>query len=344
MSLVWAGFLLGCGFGVAARLGRFCLLRGLRQRLAGDAEASALRAFALALATAIGTTQWLVGTNEIDLSQTVLLRTEFAAGGLLIGGLLFGLGMSLARSCGARALVLLAGGNLRALVVLTGLGLAAQASLTGVLVPLRQWLQVGPVSLEAASLPAYLSSQGLAVGPALLLGAGLPVMALLFFALRGGLLRSAPGEAAMAVAVGALVTLGWWITTHVGLDEFDPVPPTSLSFIGPVAEALLYVQVAVGRVFSLGPAIVCGTLAGAGVAALATRNFKLEGFEAPGQLLTYLAGGLLMGFGGVLAVGCSIGQGLSGLSTLAIASLPACFGIIIGACIGIAIRNTFFKE
>lgn len=344
MSLEWAGFMLGCGFGVAARLGRFCLLRGLRQRLTGDAEAPALRAFALALATAIGTTQWLVGQQELDLSQAVLLRTEFAAGGMLIGGLLFGLGMSMARSCGARALVLLAGGNLRALVVLLGLGLAAQASLTGVLVPLRKWLQLGQVNIESASIPAYLASQGLEAGPALLLGAGLPVMALLFYALRGGLLRRAPVEAAMAVVIGTLVTLGWWITIHVGMDEFDPVPPTSLSFIGPVAESLLYVQVAVGRAFSLGPAIVCGTLVGAWIATLTTGNFKLEGFEAPRQLLACLAGGLLMGFGGVLAVGCSIGQGLSGLSTLSIASLPAGCGIIIGTGIGLTIKTTFFKE
>lgn len=344
MSLEWTGFLLGGGFGVAARLGRFCLLRGLRQRLAGDAAAPALRAFALALATAIGTTQWLVGTQELDLSQAVLLRTEFAAGGLLIGGMLFGLGMSMARSCGARALVLLAGGNLRALVVLLGLGLAAQASLTGVLVPLRKWLQLGQVNIESASIPAYLASQGLDASLALLLGAGLPVIGLVFYSLRSGLLRRAPVEAAMAVLIGALVTLGWWITTHVGMDEFDPVPPTSLSFIGPVAESLLYVQVAVGRAFSLGPAIVCGTLVGAWIATLITRNFKLEGFEAPRQLLACLAGGLLMGFGGVLAVGCSIGQGLSGLSTLSIASLPAVCGIIIGTSIGLTIKTTFFKE
>jgi len=148
----------------------------------------------------------------------------------------------------------------------------------------------------------------------------------------------------MAVAVGLLVTLGWWITSHVGVDEFDPVPPTSLSFIAPAAESLLYVQVAVGRAFSLGPAIMCGTLAGAGVTALATRNFVLEGFDEPRQLLTCLAGGLLMGFGGVLAVGCSIGQGLSGLSTLAMASLPACLGIIIGAGIGLTMKNIFLKK
>ncbi len=339
MSLVWAGFLLGLGFGMAARAGRFCLLRGLRQRLAGDRPAPALRAFALALATAIATTQLLVGIGEIDVSRAVLLRTDFAAGGMLLGGLLFGLGMSLARTCGARALVLLGGGNLRALVVLVGLGLAAQASLTGVLAPLRKLLQFGQVSIESASLPGFLGNLGVPPDFALLLGAGLPAMLLLFFALRGGLLRQAPGEAAMAGVIGILVTLGWWITTHVGVDEFDPLPPTSLSFIAPVAESLLYLQLAVGREFSVGPAIMLGTLAGAGMTALAMRSFRLEGFSAPQDLLTCFAGGLLMGFGGVLAVGCSIGQGLSGLSTLALASMPACFGILIGAGIGLAAKN-----
>lgn len=348
MSLVAAGLLLGGAFGVAARLGRFCLLRGLRQILEHDPEAPALRAFALALAAAIATTQGLAWAGVIDVSRAVLLRTEFAAGGTLIGGILFGLGMSLARSCGARALVLLAGGNLRALVVLAGLGLAAQASLTGVLVPLRQLLQrLGTVQLGSAALPEFLADPlaalGLAADHAALAAAGLPVAALLVFALGRGLPRRAPAEAAMAIVIGLLVTLGWWITHHLEVDAFDPAPPSSLSFIGPVAEALLYLQVAVGRPFGLGPAIVVGTLAGAGLAALATRSFVLEGFDSPRQLLRHLAGGLLMGFGGVLAVGCSIGQGLSGLSTLAFASLPACAGIIVGACAGLVGHRLFVE-
>lgn len=344
MSLVGAGLLLGGAFGVAARLGRFCLLRGLRQILEHDPEAPALRAFALALAAAIATTQGLAWAGFIDVSRAVLLRTEFAAGGTLIGGILFGLGMSLARSCGARALVLLAGGNLRALVVLAGLGLAAQASLTGVLVPLRQLLQrLGTVQLGSAALPESLAALGLAADHAALAAAGLPVALLLVFALGRGLPRRAPTEAAMALVIGLLVTLGWWVTNHVEVDAFDPAPPSSLSFIGPVAEALLYLQVAVGRPFGLGPAIVLGTLAGAALAALATRSFVLEGFDSPRQLLRHLAGGLLMGFGGVLAVGCSIGQGLSGLSTLAFASLPACAGIIVGACAGLVGHRLFVE-
>lgn len=342
MTLVWAGFLLGAAFGIAARLGGFCLVRGLRQIRDGQTEAPALRAFALALATAIAATQGLIAAGNIDISRAVLLRSDFSAGGMLIGGLLFGLGMSLARSCGARALVLLAGGNLRALAVLAGLALAAQAALTGVLAPLREMLQAfGQMHLDAAALPDYLQRYGLSAYQARLLGAGVPALLLLGFSLRGGRVRHAPRDAAMAVVIGLLVTLGWWLSTHVGIDEFDPLPPVSLSFVSPVAESLLYVQVAVGRAFSLGPAMVLGTLAGAGISAVATRSFALTGFASPQQLLMYFIGGLLMGFGGVLAVGCSIGQGLSGLSTLAIASLPACAGIMMGAYAGLIANQHF---
>ena len=238
--------------------------------------------------------------------------------------------MALARQCGARALVLLAGGNLRALVTLLCLGLAAQATLTGVLAPVRQWLQGwGVVQLEHAALPQWLAAQGLPAGAATLGAAAVPALALLAYALRQA--RGNGMALLCAAAIGALVAAGWWITAQVGADPFEPAPLTSLSFIGPVAEGLLYLQLAVGREFSLGPAIVAGTLTGACATALLTRTARWEGFDSPARLAASAGGGLLMGLGGVLAVGCSIGQGLSGLSTLAFASLPACAGIVAGA-------------
>lgn len=338
MSLLWAGFLLGGAFGAAARLGRFCLVRGLHQRLA-DAQAPALRAFALALAVALLASQALAWAGWADLGTAQVVRARFAVPGVLIGGLLFGAGMALARHCGARALVLLAGGNLRALVALLCLGLGAQATLTGVLAPVRQRLQGwGAVSLEHAALPQWLGAQGLPQPVATLGAAAVPALALLVYALRPLRGPGGPGghsgqRVALLCAglIGALVAAGWWITAHVGVDPFEPVPLTSLSFIGPVAEGLLYLQLAVGREASLGPAIVAGTLAGACLTALLTRTARWEGFDSPARLAASACGGLLMGFGGVLAVGCSIGQGLSGLSTLAFASLPACAGIVAGA-------------
>lgn len=336
MSLLWAGFVLGGLFGAAARLGRFCLLRGLRQWAGGpderEAGAPALQAFALALALALLASQLLAFGSWIDLGQAQVVRTRFAWPAALLGGLLFGTGMALARSCGARALVLVAGGNLRALVSLLCLGLAAQATLTGVLAPLRQWLQgLGQINLSQATLDLQLQAMGLGPGAAMLLAAGLPALLLLAYALRGPALRRSPVQCLSAALIGALVAAGWWITAHVGVDPFEPAPLTSLSFIGPVAEGLLYLQLAVGREAGLGPAMVLGTLAGALLAALATRSLRWEGFESPQRLAASILGGLLMGLGGVLAVGCSIGQGLSGLSTLALASLPACLGIVLGA-------------
>ena len=181
----------------------------------------------------------------------------------------------MAGSCGARAIVLFAGGNLRALVVLASLGLAAQATLTGVLAPLRQLLQgFGQVQLDFGTLPAQLQATGMSDSLAVLLAAGPPVAVLLGFALRKGFLRRMPLDALAAVAVGLLVALGWWISAHVDVDPFDPAALTSLSFIAPVAETFLYLQVAVGRGMSLGPVVVCGTLVGAFAVALATGRYR----------------------------------------------------------------------
>lgn len=348
MTLLLAGLLLGVAFGASARLGRLCLLRGLKGWRATRAdskgsdadEGHALRAFALALAVALALTQALAMAGQIDLAQAQVVRAKFAWPAVFVGGALFGVGMVMARSCGARALVLLGGGNLRALPVLLCLALAAQATLTGVLAPVRDALQgFGRVELAQATLPAWLVWAGLPSSAAWLLAVGLPVLALLFFALRRSALRRAALEAAMAAIVGALVATGWWITAHVGVDLFEPAPLTSLSFIGPLAESTLFLQLAVGRAAGVGAAVVAGTLLGAFAVALATRTWRLEAFDEPRRMALAMTGGLLMGFGGVLAVGCSIGQGLSGLSTLAIASLPACAGIVIGALAALAVQD-----
>ncbi|MBF5007689.1 YeeE/YedE family protein [Diaphorobacter caeni] len=350
-TLLWAGFALGCTFGAAARASRFCLLRGLREWLTPTAPqarrhgAPALQTFALALAVALLATQWLAHAGQIDLGSAQPVRGNISVVGMLVGGLLFGIGMTLARACGARALVLLAGGNLRALITLLCMAIAAQATLTGVLFPVRQWLQgFGLVTLPHATLPTLLQQgAGLPGMVALIVGVGLPVAALLAYALwQPALRRGSAAQWIGAVVIGALVAAGWWITGHVGIDPFEPVPLTSLSFVGPVAEAVLYLQVAVGRTLNIGPAIVVGTLCGAAAMALATRTARWEGFDSPARFAASAIGGLLMGLGGVLAVGCTIGQGLSGLSTLAIASIPAVIGIAAGAVLTIQIQSTIF--
>ncbi|MFT3688796.1 YeeE/YedE thiosulfate transporter family protein [Paenirhodobacter sp.] len=308
MSPVLLGLALGAVFGAAARAGGLCLLRGMKSARRG--EFGPLRAFALALAVAICTTQGLA--RGVDLSAALPLRGG-AWPGMFLGGAVFGLGMVLANACGARALVLAAGGNMRMVLVLLALGVSAQASMTGVLAPLRLWVQ-GLGTAQAGTLP-------------LAAGLGLAVL-LAAFALP---LRNRT-EAACATVIGLTIAAGWWVS-HATDDPFDPRALTSLSFIGPVADGLLWLMLSTGRALNFGIAVVAGTVIGAFTIAALRRDLRLEPTGA--QLPRALLGGLLMGFGGVLALGCSIGQGLSGISTLSLASLVAFSGILAGTAVAL---------
>ena len=332
MSAVFLGLILGAVFGAAARAGRFCLLRGMKGVMGGG-DLSALRAFALALAVAIPGTQILNLAGLTDLSASLPLRGQFPVLGLALGGAIFGLGMVMANACGARSLVLFAGGNLRSLLVLLCLGLAAQASLTGVLLPLRQALQLGVIAPQWLTLTDAFASV-LPRGAALAIAAGVPALALAAFAWP--LIRRAPVEALAATVVGLCVIAGWWIVFATD-DPFDPKLLNSLSFIAPVGEGLLWLMLATGREAGFALAVVGGTLAGAFAVALITRSFALETFGSGRHSLFAAIGGIFMGFGGVLAMGCSIGQGLTGVSTLSLASLVAFLGILAGLALGLVI-------
>ncbi|MBF6630404.1 MAG: YeeE/YedE family protein [Comamonas sp.] len=341
--LLWSTFFLGLAFGVFARWGRFCLLRGLRQTMGLDSSeprdtASALQAFALALAVALLASQGLQLAEVVDLGKAQIVRPNFSVVGVWIGGAIFGLGMVLANACGARSLVLLASGNLRSLVTVVFLALGAQASSTGVLVPLRQWLQgIAPSTLEHATVQQHLMSNGYSALAAYGLIAIIPALLLAAYALYRPALRRSPAQWISAVVIGGLVALGWWISAHVGVDEFEPAKLTSLSFISPIAETLLYVQVAVGREFAAASALVLGVLVGSFLSAQITRTARWEGFNGPAHLAKSAIGGWLMGFGGLLAAGCSIGQGLTGITTLAWATAPAVLGILLGAWVALKV-------
>lgn len=346
MTLLWASFLWGAAFGVFARWGRFCLLRGVYQALAPNPQAGAhsstgsgdgapaLQAFALALAVALLASQALQLQGLIDLGQAQIVRPGFSVLGVFIGGVIFALGMVLANACGARSLVLLAGGNLRSLVTVVFLALGAQASSTGVLVPLRQWFQsLAPTTVEHSTLSQSFMANGASGLATYALTAMLPAALLLLYAWYRPALRRSPAQWLSALVIGALVALGWWISATVEVDPFDPARLTSLSFISPIAESLLYMQVAVGRELDAACAMVLGVLAGACATALATRTARWEGFVSTTQLVRSATGGWLMGFGGLLAAGCSIGQALTGITTLAWATLPAAAGIFLGTAV-----------
>jgi len=255
---------------------------------------------------------------------------------LFLGGLLFGYGMVMSNGCGSRALVLLGRGNLRSLVVVIILAIFAQMTLKGLIAPTRIAM-VGASQATAAtnSLPALVASLGLSGVAARLIAASALAAALIIFAFAYAPFRQSLGQIAAGIIMGLLVAAGWCATGFFGADDFNPVPVTSLTFIAPIADALQYVMLSTGSTLNFGIVTVFAVFAGSLVTALATGRFHLEGYQSPRHMLRSAGGAALMGAGGVMAFGCSIGQGVTGLSTLSLASFIAVAGILIGTAAGL---------
>jgi hypothetical protein len=255
---------------------------------------------------------------------------------MFFGGLLFGYGMVLSNGCGSRALVLLGSGNLRSLVVVIVLGITAQMTLKGLIAPIRiEALQLSQVTPKVISLPALLSTLGVGETFARTLASSLIAGALIIFAFAHAPFQRAWGQIAAGLAVGGLVVAGWLATGYIGADDFNPVPVTSLTFVAPIADAVQYAMLSTGLTLNFGIAMVGGVFAGSLAVALATGRFHWQGYTSPNHMLRSIGGAALMGAGGAMAYGCSIGQGLTGLSTLALASFVAVGGILLGTALGL---------
>jgi uncharacterized membrane protein YedE/YeeE len=333
--VIVGGLLIGLLYGAVALLSDFCLLSGLRGWWArGDSRL--IRTYALALGVAIVATQLLAARGVVDLGKSIYLQPSFSAPLMFFGGLLFGYGMVLANGCGSRALVLLGRGNLRSFVVVIVLGIAAQMTLKGLVAPARIFLlQASQTTPKIISLPALVSLAGLSENFARTLAASVIAGALIIFAFAHAPFHRSWGQIAAGFAVGLLVTAGWFATGYLGADDFNPAAITSLTFIAPIADAVQYAMLSTGLTLNFGIAVVAGVFAGSLVTALSTRRFQWEGFSSPRHMLRSIGGAALMGAGGAMAYGCSIGQGLTGLSTLALASFVAVAGILLGTAAGL---------
>ena len=329
--VVWSGFIIGLLFGAMGQRTRYCTAGGLREWW-GDRDPRRAAALLIALSCALLGTQLSIAFGGLDVRRSLYLQTSFSWLLMPLGGLVFGYGMMLARGCGSRALVLLASGNLRSLVVLLALGMAAAITLTGPLAPWRlamtEWTLVSWATVNLSEL-LYGGDPGHA--GVRLLPVAILVVVLLRVALVNMQLYRRPWEAAGAALIGLLVPAGWWVTGHWGADDFEPVPLESLTFVAPISDAIQYLMLSTGIRAGFGVTVVAGVLLGACVTALCAREFQLSGFDSPRHMLRSLTGGVMMGIGGALALGCTIGQGLTGLSTLAIPSFLAVAGILAGA-------------
>lgn len=341
-ALLIGALAVGAGFGVIARLSAFCFRSAVLELLARRVGFQ-VRAWAVAVATAIAATQILVWSGIVDVSGSIYLSSSLMWLTLIVGGVLFGIGMILARGCGARHMVLLASGNLRSAVVLSVLGIVAYMTSRGILAIPRTTLEgIGTLDLEALGYGSQ-SLVALAGGSEIvpLAVAGVFIAIAVAVVLRNGVITRV-WPVLTGLGVGALITVGWYVTGVLGYDEFEPVRTESLSFTAPVGNAIQYLMTYTGASADFGIVAVGGVILGAFVIAVMRGEWLLQGFETPHQLLRYTLGGALMGFGGILALGCTVGEGLSGLSTLSVGSILAVVSIVIGAFIGdVLVRREF---
>ncbi|TMM52838.1 YeeE/YedE family protein [Sulfitobacter sabulilitoris] len=328
--------LIGCAGGVllglAARLGRFCTLGSIEDVLYQSSDVR-LRMWGLAIGIAGLASFGLAGLGALDLSQTLYYRVPWSPLASVLGGLMFGYGMSMAGNCGFGALARFGGGDLRSFVIVTVMGLSAFVMLSGPLAGLR-------VSFEAATA---ISSQ-MRGYPDLLQGlTGLPVVI-------GGLLISlaitlaslgarhflADRRAVLwGTVVGLAVASGWAGTQWVADTGFSGQTVVSHTFSAPLGETMLYLMTSSGGGLSFGVGSVFGVLAGAFCGSLIKGHFRWEACEDPRELKRQILGAVLMGFGAVLAVGCTIGQGISAFSVLSFSAPITFAAIFAGAAIGL---------
>lgn len=335
--LLAGALIIGLVFGAMARFSGFCLRSAVIETVEGRAGKQ-VAGWLTALVVAIVGTQLLGYLNIVDLSESIYLGATLNWLPLIFGGFLFGLGMVITRGCGGRHLVLAASGNMRSWLVITVLGFSAYATIRGILAIPRISLE-GLGSFEIASGSQSLSALlGLSAElDSAVIGLGIAAVALVAGALVLGRMIRREGVTGGIIAgliIGLLIPAGWYVTGSLGYDDFEPARVESLTFTAPLGDGLQYLMTYTGAEAGFGVVAVAGTLIGAFLMALARGTLKPEGFQGAGHMGRYALGALFMGFGGVLALGCTIGAGLSGVSTLSVGSMLALASIIGGGVVG----------
>jgi uncharacterized membrane protein YedE/YeeE len=345
-QVLWAAFALAVVFGAIAQRTRFCTM-GAVADIVTMGDWSRMRMWLLAIGVAMIGFNAMVGLGWVEAKNTVYAAPQLLWLSMLCGGALFGFGMVLASGCGSKTLVRIGGGSLKSLVVFIVLAIAAYATLRGITAVLR----VGTLDRVALALPVGQDLPSLAAhwaggerrAWAAALGSGLG-LGLAVFALA----RREDRGAEMwlgGLGIGGVVVAMWWVSGRLGFLAEHPLTleatflatnsrrMESLSFVAPLAYAVdwLILFSDSTRVLTLGIVSSVGVVAGSAVAARLGGSFRWEGFAGAEDTANHLVGAMLMGVGGITALGCTIGQGLSGVSTLAIGSFIAFAAMVAGA-------------
>ncbi len=347
--VAWLGFALALIFGYVANKTSFCTM-GAVSDVVNMSEWGRMRAWLLGIAIAILGTNLLAYYGLLDLAQTYYTRSTVYWMGALVGGLTFGVGMTLAGGCGQRTLVRLGGGNLKSVVVFLFLGYSALVTMNGIFrVLVDSVLRADMFTLHLDGLQTLPSLLGLAdkSGP-LLLAVALSV-AVLIFVFASKEFRESGDNLLAGVVVGLVVVAGWYVTGHMGFGEnvetmelqymgTDSKLAESMTFVGPLAYTMDLWAYWRDKHVTFGVASVFGVVMGSFIYSVLNRSFRWEYFNSPQDMFRHIVGAVLMGFGGITAAGCTIGQAVTGVSTLAISSFIVFFGIVAGAAVTMKVQ------
>jgi len=336
--LALAGCLVGSIIGFVARRSHFCTMAALERHWYADDDGP-LRTWALAAFTALIATQLLSAAGLVTIEKSFYLTEPLPLAGAIIGGLMFGVGMALVGTCGFGALVRLGGGNLRALVVLTGLGLAAIAAQRGITGHIRTAL-LDPLSIDltrfggqsAGALLSHATGVNITLPLALAIGA-----AGLWWVFKSASFRNDHKRSSAGIVIGLCIAAGWVITSHFAALAYHPVQIEAGSFVMPVGDTIMQIITVTGELPDYGVGLVVGVFLGASVSAFRSDDMRWEACDDARELSRHLLGAFLMGTGGVFALGCTIGQGVSAFSTLAISAPIVMISIAAGARMGLGL-------
>lgn len=345
LSLLLGGLVIGFGFGALIQRTGFCVMGSLSDA-AGFGDTRRLRAWMLAIAIALIGTHLLEAYASLDLSQSRYLGPRLNWLGHAAGGFVFGIGMVLAGGCASRNLVRAGSGDLRSLMVVLVIGVSAYATISGVMGYARASLaNATAVSMQSMDLPSQhlgdiIATLSFADPKTIRITVVSSIaVGLVLFALSDRAFRASPRHIISGIGVGLAVVAGWALTT-LAHDAFADRPTIiqSLSFIAPIGAALDWFQ----RATAIGlpgfaASSVIGTLIGGFAAAQLSRSFALQTFHDVSDTVRHLIGAVLMGVGGVFALGCTIGQGVSGLATLSLGSIISVAAIVLGGIVTIRV-------
>ncbi|SFT60678.1 YeeE/YedE family protein [Sedimentitalea nanhaiensis] len=332
-AVALVGMFGGILLGLAARLGRFCTLGAIEDLLYGGSD-QRLRMWVLAIGVAVTGSFTLMATDLLTDTDTFYLSIRWMPLASVIGGLMFGYGMALSGNCGYGAIARLGGGDLRSFVIVLVMGVSTYVVLAGPLAPLRNALfYQSPVTSD---LPPGLAHHAAALTGLPLNGIGIAVgLMFCIAALASEKFRTDRKSLFWSAVVGLAIVSGWAGTQYVRQVGFDATQVVSHSFSAPVGESILYAMTGSAREISFAVGSISGVWIGAFIGSLIKGHFRWEACEDPRELRRQIIGAAIMGAGAVIAMGCTVGQGLSAFSVLAISAPVTMLAIFAGAAFGL---------